>query len=88
MTDPLLLTRRVCPACDLAESPVRGSGLQGKHQICQNCFMIWYDSGITDSAVLGKESRWRRDNDYWPWGERSPTYDEFKAFRTSVGMPL
>lgn len=57
----------------------------GNLQLCRNCFMLWYDSGITEAPVLAREARWRKANSFWPWGagfqngETRPRMDELKA---------
>lgn len=54
-------------------------------RLCRNCFMVWYDSGITSPAVLSRETVWRRVEGYWPWGKvdehgnhRSPTIAQIR----------
>ncbi len=56
-----------CHCCS-AEPPMSGAGTLGK-----NCFMLWYDAGLTNAAKLRKESLWRRKNEHWPWGKSMPT---------------
>ena len=77
----LLLTNRVCPVCDATGVKVRGPGLQGENHLCINCFMIWYDSGIQNREVLRTESIWRRENDFWPWGDGHPTLKQLEELR-------
>jgi hypothetical protein len=42
-------------------------------KLCQKCFMVWYDSGITSAAVLAREARWRKANGCWPWPAKDGT---------------
>jgi len=74
MTDE---TPEVCRCCE-AEPPNAGTGSLGK-----NCFMIWYDSGITDAAKLGKESKWRRENGHWPWGKTIPKVADLETLHST-----
>ncbi len=69
----------VCDVCGgPTQKPMKSFG-------CKNCFMLWYDSGITDSDVLGAESRWRRENDWWPWGKKpGPTFDQIERFHADL----
>ena len=48
-------------------------------QLCQKCFMVWYDSGITSADVLAREARWRKSVGGWPWGDKPVTLDQLKA---------
>lgn len=50
------------------------AGHSQRGRICTMCFMIWYDSGITEAPVLAREARWRKSEGFWPWGERQPPY--------------
>lgn len=48
-------------------------------RLCRKCFMLWYDSGVTEPPVLAREARWRKAEGFWPWGDKSPTFTQIEA---------
>lgn len=51
-------------------------------RLCQQCFMIWYDAGITEANVLAREARWRKAGGRWPWGAGQATVAQLEALGT------
>jgi len=37
--------------------------------ICKPCFMIWYDSGLTDPKEIGELSMLLKRQGLYPWGK-------------------
>lgn len=48
-------------------------------RLCQQCFKVWYDSGITEYGRLSLEMRLRKEKDAWPFGPNDLTYARIKA---------
>ncbi len=36
-------------------------------KICSDCFMIWYDYGLTDGCEIGRCCNYARANGFWPF---------------------
>lgn len=47
----------VCNCCLREVERVRGSMWHGPHRLCDECFAHWYDSGETDSIIIGNYVR-------------------------------
>jgi hypothetical protein len=73
----------VCSACGTPHD-LRSSAWTGDRPICRKCFMLWYDTGITNTKELGAESNWRKSKGYWPWGTESPSTEELQEFRANL----
>jgi recombinational DNA repair protein (RecF pathway) len=44
----------------------KGCALLHGRIICRRCISVWYDSGLTNPAEIGVESkRWRDDPQHW-----------------------
>lgn len=66
----------LCECCRGSEHlgavpPIMGGDRLGttptRRAICSPCFSVWYDSGITDSEELGKESLRLKALGKFPW---------------------
>jgi len=57
-------------------------------RVCQKCFMVWYDSGITSAAVLAREVRWRKANGCWPWPDKDGRLATLEELAALEHMPL
>ncbi len=55
----LLNLPRFCECCH--------SVLKGDKSICDECFYIWYDNGLTIKAEIGRYCNHARVNSYWPF---------------------
>ncbi len=63
-----------CSACGGTEYLRPGSPWHGDHTICNPCFMVWYEVGITDAVKLGVESLRLKEAGKFPWnGRYAPT---------------
>ena len=48
-------------------------------RLCQQCFKVWYDSGITEPGRLSIEMAERKRQYAWPFGPNQLTHDRIKA---------
>ena len=62
-------------------------GATRKQGLCRNCFMVWYDSGITEADVLAREVRYRKANGVWPFGKISLLTKEQLAEIETLPLP-
>lgn len=65
--------------CCKSEPEMSGPGSLGR-----NCFMLWYDAGISGTERLSAESLWRKERGYWPWGDAIPSVAELRENGFSV----
>ena len=65
-----------CSACGGTEHLRPGSPWHGDKVICNPCFMVWYETGITDAIKLGVESLRLKAVGRFPWNGRFAPKDK------------
>lgn len=55
-------------------------------KMCSPCFVIWYDSGITNAEHLYAERKAREDNGYWPFGKGVMPMTEIREIGARFGV--
>ncbi len=53
---------------------------QSDKSICNECFYIWYENGLTNGAQIGRYCNHARANGYWPFSIHNQMPEsEYKA---------